>query len=193
MIMLRTLLLLGMLVPALAVAVTPGSAHPKVRMETNKGVIVIELYPEKAPKTVANFLEYVRTGHYFGTIFHRVIPGFMIQGGGVTADFQGKPLRDAIVNEAGNGLKNLRGTVAMARTSAVNSATAQFFINLKDNAFLDHRDDTPEGFGYCVFGKVVEGMNVVDAIAAVPTGAAGPFSQDVPKTAVVIGNVSVVK
>ncbi|MGE5234893.1 MAG: peptidylprolyl isomerase [Acidobacteriota bacterium] len=162
-------------------------------METNKGVIVIELDPEKAPKTVANFLEYVRTGHYFGTIFHRVIPGFMIQGGGVTADFQGKPLRDPIENEAGNGLKNLRGTVAMARTNAVNSATAQFFINLKDNPFLDYKNSTPDGFGYCVFGKVVEGMDVVDAIAKIPTGSGGPFAKDVPKTPVVIGNVTVLK
>jgi peptidyl-prolyl cis-trans isomerase B (cyclophilin B) len=191
--MLRILLLVGLVAPALAFAASPETGRPKVRMETNKGVIVIELYPDKAPKTVANFLEYVRTGHYFGTIFHRVIQGFMIQGGGVTADYQGKPLRDPIVNEAGNGLKNLRGTVAMARTGEVNSATAQFFINLKDNSFLDHKNDSPEGFGYCVFGKVVEGMNVVDAIAAVPTGPGGPFAKDVPKTPVVIGNVSVVK
>lgn len=181
------------LVPALALAADPAATAPRVKMETSKGAIVIEVYPDKAPKTVANFLEYVRTGHYFGTIFHRVIPGFMIQGGGVTADYQGKPLRPPVENEAANGLKNLRGTVAMARTAEVNSATAQIFINLKDNPFLDYRNATPEGFGYCVFGKVVEGMDVVDAIAKVPTGAGGPFAKDVPKQAVVIGNVELLK
>lgn len=175
-----------MLVPAVLCAVEATKAAPRVRIETTKGSIVLELYPDKAPKTVANFLEYVQTGHYIGTIFHRVIPGFMIQGGGVTASFQGKPLRPPVVNEAGNGLKNLRGTMAMARTSEVDSATAQIFINLKDNAFLDHKDETPQGFGYCVFGKVVEGMSVVDAIAALPTGPGGPFAKDVPKEAVII-------
>jgi peptidyl-prolyl cis-trans isomerase A (cyclophilin A)/peptidyl-prolyl cis-trans isomerase B (cyclophilin B) len=171
------------------VAVAEG-ANPQVRVETNKGVIVMELYPDKAPKTVENFLGYVKTGHYIGTIFHRVIPNFMIQGGGVTQEFQGKPLRPPVINEANNGLSNKRGWVAMARTSEVNSATAQFFINLKDNQFLDFKSATPEGYGYCVFGKVVEGMDVVDKIAAIPTGAAGPYQQDVPKDPVVIIKVT---
>jgi cyclophilin family peptidyl-prolyl cis-trans isomerase len=166
------------------------SANPRVRMETNKGVIVVELYADKAPKTVENFLGYVKTGHYIGTIFHRVIPNFMIQAGGVTQEFEGKPLRPPVVNEANNGLSNKRGTIAMARTSEVNSATAQFFINLKDNGFLDFKSATPEGYGYCVFGKVVEGMDVVDKIAAIPTGAAGPYQQDVPKDPVVILKVT---
>jgi len=179
----------------LAVAVIAGvavaeGANPQVRVETNKGVIVMELYPDKAPKTVENFLGYVKTGHYIGTIFHRVIPNFMIQGGGVTQEFQGKPLRPPVINEANNGLSNKRGWVAMARTSEVNSATAQFFINLKDNQFLDFKSATPEGYGYCVFGKVVEGMDVVDKIAAIPTGAAGPYQQDVPKDPVVIIKVT---
>jgi len=164
--------------------------NPRVQVETNKGVIVVELYPDKAPKTVENFLGYVKTGHYIGTIFHRVIPNFMIQAGGVTQEFEGKPLRPPVVNEANNGLSNKRGTIAMARTSDINSATAQFFINLKDNQFLDFRNETPEGYGYCVFGKVVEGMGVVDKIAAIPTGAAGPYQQDVPKDPVVIIKVT---
>jgi len=179
----------------LAVAVIAGvavaeGANPQVRVETNKGVIVMELDADKAPKTVENFLGYVKTGHYIGTIFHRVIPNFMIQGGGVTQEFQGKPLRPPVVNEANNGLSNKRGSVAMARTSEVNSATAQFFINLKDNQFLDFRNETPEGYGYCVFGKVVEGMDVVDKIAAIPTGSGGPFQKDVPKDPVVIIKVT---
>ena len=181
----------------LAVAVIAGvavaeGANPQVRVETNKGVIVMELYPDKAPKTVENFLGYVKTGHYIGTIFHRVIPNFMIQGGGVTQEFQGKPLRPPVINEANNGLSNKRGWVAMARTSEVNSATAQFFINLKDNQFLDFKSATPEGYGYCVFGKVVEGMDVVDKIAAIPTGSGGPFQKDVPKDPVVILGVEAI-
>jgi cyclophilin family peptidyl-prolyl cis-trans isomerase len=174
----------------IAGAVLAQGTNPRVQVETNKGVIVVELYPDKAPKTVENFLGYVKTGHYIGTIFHRVIPNFMIQAGGVTQEFQGKPLRPPVVNEANNGLSNKRGTIAMARTSDINSATAQFFINLKDNAFLDFRNETPEGYGYCVFGKVVEGMKVVDTIAAIPTGAAGPYQQDVPKDPVVILKVT---
>ena len=168
---------------------------PRVKLETSKGAIVLELDAAAAPKTVENFLAYVRQGHYDGTIFHRVIPNFMIQGGGFTPAMEQKPTGKPIPNEAGNGLKNLRGTVAMARTSKVDSATAQFFINLVDNPYLDHRDDTPSGFGYCVFGRVVEGMDVVDAIAAVPTGVrrvtdprtgrAVPF-KDVPVEPVVI-------
>jgi len=179
--LLLTALVLTVLVPALAFA-----ADPRVRIETSKGTIVLELYPEKAPKTVANFLEYVRTGHYFGTTFHRVIPGFMIQGGHFQSDYQMPPTLPPIPNEAANKLKNLRGTIAMARTGDPNSATDQFFINLKNNDFLDYRNDTADGIGYCVFGKVVEGMDVVDAIAKVPTGSGGPFPKDVPQPPVVI-------
>ena len=185
--LLLTALVLVVLVPALAFAV-----DPRVKIETSKGTIVLELYPEKAPKTVANFLEYVRTGHYFGTTFHRVIPGFMIQGGHFQSDFQMPATLPPIPNEAANKLKNARGTIAMARTGDPNSATDQFFINHKDNAFLDYKNDTVEGFGYCVFGRVVEGMGVVDAIAGVPTGPKGPFPKDVPKQAVVIKSVTLV-
>ncbi len=173
-----------LLIPTVALAA--GETKPRVRLETNKGVIVVELEPAKAPKTVANFLQYVRDKYYDGLIFHRVIKGFMIQGGGVTIDYREKPKREPVVNEAGNGLKNLRGTVAMARTGEVNSATGQFFINHKDNSFLDHTDNSPQGFGYCVFGKVVEGMDVVDKIASLPTGAGGPFPKDVPAEPVMI-------
>jgi len=175
-----------------AVVLAADTAKPKVRFETNKGVIVLELDAAKAPKTVANFLQYVRDKYYDGLIFHRVIKGFMIQGGGVTIDYREKPKRESIVNEAGNGLKNLRGTIAMARTSDVDSATSQFFINHKDNAFLDHTADTPEKFGYCVFGRVVEGMDVVDTIANIPTGAGGPFAKDVPTAPVMIMKATVV-
>jgi len=180
----KTLTALLCLVPAVALAA--GEAKPRVRMETNKGVIVVEVDPAKAPKTVANFLQYVRDKYYDGLIFHRVIKGFMIQGGGVTIDYREKPKRESIVNEAGNGLKNLRGTIAMARTGEVNSATGQFFINHKDNAFLDHTDNSSQGFGYCVFGKVVEGMDIVDKIANIPTGSGGPFGRDVPTEPVMI-------
>ena len=158
------------------------TSHPRVALDTSKGRIVLELDAEKAPKTVANFLQYVKSGHYNGVIFHRVMDGFMIQTGGFTADMSQKPTKPPIKNEADNGLKNETWTVAMARTPAKDSATAQFFINLKDNDFLNHggRD-----FGYAVFGRVVSGMDVVDKIAGVPTGSKGPH-QDVPKTAVVI-------
>lgn len=160
---------------------------PRVALETNMGRIVLELYPDKAPKTVENFLQYVRDGHYNGTIFHRVIDGFMIQGGGFTADLQLKPVRAPIENEARNGLSNLRGTVAMARTGEPHSAQAQFFINVVDNPRLDFVSDQ-SGFtwGYAVFGKVVEGMDVVDRIRAVETGAQGPLARDVPLKPVVI-------
>lgn len=177
------------------------NVNPRVKLQTTKGVVVIELDREHAPKTVENFLAYVASGHYDGTIFHRVIPGFMVQGGGFTADMKQKPTLPPIRNEAGNGLKNLRGTVAMARTGRVDSATSQFFINLVDNGFLDHHDNSPEGFGYCVFGHVVEGMDVVDAIAATPTtttmvqdpssGQRFPF-RDVPKDAIVIESAKVI-
>jgi cyclophilin family peptidyl-prolyl cis-trans isomerase len=161
---------------------------PRVLMKTSQGDITIELYPDKAPLSVKNFLEYADAKHYDGTVFHRVIPTFMIQGGGFTADMQQKPTRAPIKNEAGNGLKNTAGTLAMARTGVVDSATSQFFVNTVDNAFLDHRDETPQGFGYAVFGKVVDGMDVVKKIAAVPTTTKGPH-QNVPVTAVVIESV----
>ncbi len=158
--------------------------YPMVILSTSLGDITIELDPDAAPITVENFLKYVDDGFYDGTIFHRVIPNFMIQGGGMTADMKEKPARKPIRNEAKNGLKNVRGTLAMARTQVVDSATAQFFINLTDNAFLNHgtRD-----FGYAVFGKVSKGMDVVDAMAAVKTGSKGPH-QDVPIEAVLINS-----
>jgi len=163
----------------------------KVRMQTSAGDIVLELNKEKAPISVKNFLAYVESGAYEGTIFHRVIDNFMIQGGGFDENYNRRPTQPPIVNEAGNGLKNLRGTIAMARTNAVHSATSQFFINLKDNDFLDHRSPTPRGFGYTVFGKVTEGMETVDAIRKVKTGAGGPFAKDAPKTKIVINKMIV--
>ena len=162
----------------------------KATMETSKGTITLELDDAKAPETVANFVQYAKDGHYDGTIFHRVIDGFMIQGGGFTRDMNQKETREPIRNEAMNGLKNLRGTIAMARTMVVDSATSQFFINLVDNAFLDFQNPTPQGFGYAVFGKVVDGMDVVDQIAKVKTGFSGPY-QNVPEEAIVIKKVVV--
>ncbi len=161
-----------------------------VTIETSKGIIVAELDQEKAPVTVDNFLTYTREGHYDGTIFHRVISGFMIQGGGITTDMNDKSTHKPITNEADNGLKNLRGTLTMARTSQINSATSQFFINLVDNGFLDFRDKSTQGYGYAVFGRVIEGMDVVDAIAGVETGSVGGYS-DVPVEPVVINKVTV--
>ncbi len=169
-----------------ASADTSSAAPPTVVIETNRGDITLELYPEKAPQTVENFQSYVESGQYDGTIFHRVIQGFMIQGGGFTTDFSRKATGAPIQNEANNGLKNTRGTIAMARTMDPHSATAQFFINTQDNASLDHRAENNRGWGYCVFGKVTEGMDVVDSIEATPTGAAGPFRSDVPKDTVEI-------
>jgi cyclophilin family peptidyl-prolyl cis-trans isomerase len=162
-----------------------GSPAPQVLFETSLGNITIELYPEKAPITVANFLQYVDSGFYNETIFHRVIPGFMIQGGGFTLDMEQKDTNAPIKNEADNGLSNTKGTIAMARTQIVDSATAQFFINTVDNPHLNHRTKSPEGYGYCVFGKVIEGIDVVKKIEAVPTGRIGYFS-DVPEEPVVI-------
>lgn len=162
----------------------------KAKMETSKGTIVLELDEEKAPETVKNFVSYITSGHYDGTIFHRVIDGFMIQGGGFTKDMNQKATQSPIRNEAANGLKNKRGTIAMARTMVVDSATSQFFINLVDNDFLDFSAPTPQGFGYAVFGKVVEGMDVVDAIAKVKTGYHGPH-QNVPEEAVIITRITV--
>ncbi len=165
--------------------------HPKVRITTNIGDIVLELYPEKAPKTVENFLQYVNDGFYDNTIFHRVIDGFMIQGGGFTPDYVQKPTRAPIPNEADNGLRNTVGTIAMARTMDPQSATAQFFINVANNSPLDFREKTTGGWGYCVFGRVVAGLDVVKRIKEQPTGAGGPFMQDVPKKQVVIQKVRV--
>jgi peptidyl-prolyl cis-trans isomerase A (cyclophilin A) len=163
---------------------------PKVKLATSMGDIVVQLNPEKAPKTVANFLQYVREKHYDGTIFHRVIDGFMIQGGGFTPDMVQKPMRAPIPLEAGNGLKNDKYTIAMARTGVPDSATAQFFINVKDNAMLNAPQ--PDGHGYAVFGKVVEGTDVVDKIRAVATSNKGPY-QNVPKDPVTINSAAVVE
>ena len=170
-------------------------AGPRVALETGMGRIVLELYPEKAPRTVANFLAYVREGHYNGSIFHRVIADFLIQGGAYTPDLQHKPERAPIPNESNNGLSNLRGTLSAARrASEKDSATAQFFINTVDNRQLDYRGaTTPVMTGFCVFGRVVEGMDVVDKIRAVPTAARPPFPADVPITAVVIERASVIE
>jgi peptidyl-prolyl cis-trans isomerase B (cyclophilin B) len=162
-----------------------------VKLHTNHGVITLELDAEKAPVTVANFLAYVESGHYNNTVFHRVIDGFMIQGGGFEPGMNQKPTGEQIKNEADNGLKNERGTIAMARTQAPHSATAQFFINVADNDFLNHRSPDLQGWGYCVFGKVSDGMDVVDAIRKVKTGSSG-FHQDVPKEDVVIERAEVV-
>jgi peptidyl-prolyl cis-trans isomerase B (cyclophilin B) len=166
------------------------SKNPVVTLETTKGNITIELYPEKAPETVANFIQYVQDGFYDGTIFHRVIPNFMVQGGGFTDDMSEKSTREPIKNEANNGLANENGTIAMARTPNPHSASSQFFINVKDNAFLDFQNETPNGWGYCVFGKVSEGMEVVSSIVAVPTGNHG-MHQDVPVEPIIIMKASV--
>ena len=177
---------------ALFLALASASAmagNPEVELKTSLGNIVVELYPDRAPRTVANFLQYVKEGFYGGTIFHRVIPGFMIQGGGYTAGYREKKTHPPIANEAANGLKNLPGTIAMARTMDPDSATAQFFINVNDNRSLNFADPSPERIGYCVFGRVVKGMDVVNRIAAVPTGPAGPFVSDAPETPVVIESV----
>jgi peptidyl-prolyl cis-trans isomerase B (cyclophilin B) len=163
-----------------------------VVLHTNHGDIALALDPENSPATVANFLEYVRDGHYDGTLFHRVIPGFMIQGGGFAPGMKQKPTRKPVANEAANGVRNARYTVAMARTSDPHSATAQFFINLADNAFLDYKGASPQGYGYCVFGHVVRGSDVVDEIAGVPTGRSG-FHENVPSTDVVIERAEVVE
>jgi len=178
-------LLLAAAFSAASMLATPAfsQANPKVRLSTSAGDIVLELYPEKAPKTVENFLQYVREQHYDGTIFHRVIDGFMIQGGGFTADFQQKATRAPIALEAANGLKNDRGTIAMARTGNPNSATAQFFINVVNNPMLNAPN--PDGYGYAVFGKVVQGMDTVDKIKVVATGNKG-MHQNVPTQNVTI-------
>ena len=172
-------------------ATAAAGAGPRVAFETTHGAFVLELDRSSAPETVANFLRYVRAGHYRGTIFHRVIAGFMIQGGGLTEGYRQQPTGAPVRNEADRARPNDRGTIAMARTSDPHSATAQFFINVADNDFLNHRGRTPRGWGYTVFGRVVEGMDTVDRIAALPTGPGGPFPQDVPREAVVIRDARV--
>lgn len=200
----RSLVLAGLLLPAIALAqntAAPAAAvepvqvaapAPRVALHTNLGDIVIELDPVKAPASSENFLAYVKDGFYNGTVFHRVIDNFMAQGGGYTADLQPKPTRAPIQNEANNGLSNLRGTIAMARTGEPHSANSQFFINLVDNPRLDYvSSENGMTWGYAVFGKVVEGMDVVDKIRAIPTGGQGPFHSDVPTQAVVIERAEV--
>ena len=172
---------------------TAQAENPRVKMETSKGTMIIELYPDKAPKTVANFLQYVNDGAYDGTIFHRVIKDFMNQGGGFTADFKKVDTRDPIQNEADNGLKNKKYTVAMARTGQPHSATNQFFINTADNDFLDHTGKSMRGWGYTVFGKVIEGQNIAGAISRVPTGPGGPFQKDVPSKTITINKMTEIK
>ncbi len=163
-----------------------------IKLNTNFGSITLELYADKAPATVENFITYVKDGFYNGTIFHRVISGFMIQGGGMEPGMQEKQTREPIKNEADNGLSNERGTIAMARTMEPHSASAQFFINVSNNTFLDHRSQTPDGWGYTVFGKVVDGMDVVDKIKAVETGNAG-YHQDVPVEDIIIESAEVIE
>jgi peptidyl-prolyl cis-trans isomerase A (cyclophilin A)/peptidyl-prolyl cis-trans isomerase B (cyclophilin B) len=166
------------------------AANPLVEIKTNLGNITFELFPHKAPNTVQNFMRYAKSGFYDGTIFHRVVKGFVVQGGGYTSALRRKPTRAPIRNEAANGLTNAAGTLAMARTRDPNSATSQFFINVDRNLFLNHYSSDPDYYGYCVFGKVVKGMDVVKRIAAVPTTGEGPFASDVPVRPVVIEEVS---
>jgi len=200
--MIRRMFLVTLATMAGAFAVPAMAANPQVEFDTTAGKIRVELYPDAAPKTVANFLEYVKAKHFDGTQFHRVISGFMIQGGGFTADFKEKPTRPPVVNEAEMsskaGLLNVPGTLAMARTREPNSATAQFFINVNDNKALNFRSPDPGGIGYTVFGKVVEGMDVVNKIATAPKGASGPVPQginpgDVPATPVIVTRAYVVE
>ena len=181
----RRILIIMMILFSLLSTTAEAAKNPKVVLETSMGDITLELYPDKAPVTVKNFLTYVDEKFYDGTIFHRVISGFMIQGGGMTADMNEKSTHSPIKNEADNGLKNDRGTLAMARTNDPNSATAQFFINAKDNTFLNFKSKSVEGYGYCVFGKVTKGLDIVEAIEKTPTTTKG-FFQDVPAKHVVI-------
>jgi len=194
--MIRRIFLIATAALGVAFALPALAANPQVEFDTTAGKIRVELFPDAAPKSVANFIDYVKAGHFDGTQFHRVIPGFMIQGGGFTADFKQKPTKPPVVNEAEvsskAGLLNVPGTLAMARTSDPNSATAQFFINVADNKFLNFRSPDPQGVGYTVFGKVVSGMDVVDKIAKAPTGAGGPFPKDVPVEKVIITKAVVV-
>ena len=181
----RVVLSLLLMLTGLA-ATFPARADTRVALHTNIGRIVVALNEQQAPGSSANFLSYVDAGHYNGTLFHRVIAGFMIQGGGYDADYVKKPTRAPIVNEADNGLRNERGALAMARTGDPHSATAQFFINVAYNGMLNHRAKNPSGWGYAVFGRVIEGMDVVDAIVNTPTGPGGPFHRDAPRSQIVI-------
>ena len=167
--------------------------NPKVRLTTNVGELTIELYPQKAPETVKNFLQYASDGFYTDTIFHRVIDGFMIQGGGFTLGFDKKETRQAIQNEADNHLANIKYSIAMARTQDPHSATAQFFINSANNEFLNHRSKDIAGWGYTVFGQVIDGKDIADKIGKTPTGAAGPFNKDVPTNPIVIESVTLIE
>ena len=178
---------------ALLASLPAGAANPQVEIRTGMGAIVVELFPDKAPATVENFLQYVKSGHYDGTMFHRVMAGFMIQGGGFTPDFKEKPTRKPVRNEAANGLRNTVGTIAMARTPDPHSATAQFFINTVDNGMLDFRYPTPDGYGYAVFGRVVKGMDVVHKIEKVRTGPGPAPHQNVPVKPVIIESIHVVE
>ena len=181
-------LVLFMMVPPVLAGPAP-QPNLDVDIQTSLGHIIVRLDQDRAPQTVANFLQYIRAKAYDGTIFHRVISDFMIQGGGYSQDFSKRPTRPPVINEADNGLKNSRGTIAMARTRDPQSATNQFFINSVDNGFLDHRDNSVHGWGYTVFGRVIEGMDVVDRISAVKTGPGGPFDRDVPREAVIIEHI----
>lgn len=180
-------------ITAMLLSLNAWAANLQVEMKTNAGNVIFELYPDKAPQTVHNFMEYVKTGFYKGTVFHRVINKFVVQGGGLTPELQPKPTLAPIANEATNGLTNERGTLAMARAYDPNSATAQFFVNLDSNKFLNHYKPEPDYYGYCVFGKVIKGMDVMDKIAGRPTGAAGPFQSDVPLEPIIIEDVSLLK
>ncbi len=190
---------LGIALAATTLLALPAAAQdaPRVRFVTSAGEFVVEVYPDSAPKTVENFLQYVRDKHYDGTIFHRVIDNFMIQGGGFDTRYAQKRTRAPIAHEGreaqAKGLRNTIGTLAMARTSEPHSATAQFFINVRDNAFLDHTAPTMQGYGYTVFGRVVGGMEVVNRIKSIPTGSGGPFPSDVPRTPVVIESATIVR
>lgn len=184
----RALFFILCLACAPAFAADGTATNPHVVLDTSEGKITVELLSKEAPLSVANFIEYAKSGFYDGTVFHRVIPNFMIQGGGFTADMTQKETRGNLKNEANNGLRNLRGTLAMARRGEPDSATAQFFINLTENNFLDHQNETNAGWGYAVFGRVTAGIEVVDKIAATATTTVGPLS-DVPVQAIVIKNV----
>jgi peptidyl-prolyl cis-trans isomerase A (cyclophilin A) len=192
--MMQRLLFTLLLVLALCAPAIAAEKNPLAIIETSMGNVKVELFADKAPISVKNFIDYANSGFYKGTVFHRVIPGFMAQGGGLTAALQPKPGgKAAIKNEAGNGLKNDRGTLAMARTGVVDSATSQFFINVVNNGSLNHRDETQAGFGYAVFGKVIEGMDVVDKMVTTPQKRQNAFFQNVPETPIVINSVKIIK
>lgn len=186
----RTLQLL--IFSLLLLSSTVFASNPQVIIKTNFGNVTLELYPEKAPQTVENFLGYVADEFYKDTIFHRVIPNFMVQGGGFDTTYKEKTTKAPIENEANNGLKNEIGTIAMARTSNIHSATAQFFINVSNNAFLNFTAPSQRGYGYAVFGKVIDGMDVMNKIAKTPTGSGGPFPRDVPKSTIIIENIELI-